>query len=67
MPKNGQVSTTIDPYHLFVIDELAELLGKSRSEVIAYMVQAWVSDHQAQVEQAGASLATWRERRTMSR
>lgn len=62
MAKNPQWHMTLDAYHRFVVDQFQGILGSSRSEVIQSMLRSWVSDHPDQVEQAGASIASWRER-----
>ncbi|MBN1630398.1 MAG: hypothetical protein JW990_11585 [Thermoleophilia bacterium] len=40
---------------------------EAEGPVIARMVQQWVADHPDQVEQAGASIAAWREARRTKR
>ncbi len=47
---------TLDRYHAFVVDRLADGFDIKEQEVIEYMVVQWVSDHTGQVEQAGASI-----------
>lgn len=60
MAKNPQVGITLDGYHRFVVERFKDVLGTSRSDVVQYMVRAWVSDHSEQVRQAGASIEDWR-------
>lgn len=55
----GAVEVRLDPYHQFVVKELAAAMEVSPSVIIGRMVQQWVSDHPAQVEQGEASLYAW--------
>jgi len=67
LAKNEQWSVTLDAYHRFVVERIEDALGTSRSDVIQFMVRAWVSEHADQVRQAGASIADWRKQRSKRR
>jgi hypothetical protein len=63
MARAEQIDVSLDDYHRFVVRRFEKVLGTSRSGVVRYMVQAWVSDHSHQVEQASATFRDWdRER-----
>lgn len=61
MAKKPQWPITLDAYHRFVVERLQAVFQESRSGVIEYMVRSWVSSHQDQVAQAGASIEDWRD------
>lgn len=63
LAKNPQWSITLDRYHRFVVEQLEDVFGTSRSDVIGSMVRSWVSDHPDQIRQAGASIEEWRKQR----
>jgi hypothetical protein len=51
----------LDPYHAFVVQRYADLMGVTESEVVARMVEQWVVAYAHQVEQARACLRAWEE------
>lgn len=60
-PKRERFNLRLDRYHHFVLDRLAEAMEASKPAVLERMVVQWVTDHDPQVRQAGASLDRWLE------
>lgn len=59
MAENPQWKIRLDPYHRFVVRRFEKVYGSDRSDVIRTWVRTWVSEHQEQVRQAGASIEDW--------
>ena len=63
MAKRPQHSVTLGRYHQFVVERIAERMDRSFSQVVAAMVEQWVTDHQAVIADNEATVKdflTWK-------
>jgi hypothetical protein len=59
-----QFSITLDAYHKWAIDQIAEVMGVNRTELILWAVRDWVAKNPNHVSDAKATLSEFRNART---
>jgi len=59
--KRPQLSVVLGSYHDFVVARMAERMDRSVSQVIATMVEQWVTDHQTVVADIEATVRNFRD------
>jgi len=58
--KSNKLQTTVSDYHLFVIEGLVGIQGKSKSEILSHFIRSWIENNSIMLSTAGLTIKEWR-------
>jgi hypothetical protein len=59
--KSAKVQSSIKGYTLFVLDGLVGIYGKTRSEVVGYILKSWIRDDRNELKENSLGIMDWRK------
>lgn len=61
--KRLKIQAYVEGYTGYVLDELIEIKGKSRSDVAGFIIKDWIGDHKDELLEYGITVKEWKKGR----
>lgn len=56
-----KIQAYVEGYSCYVLDELIEIKGKSRSDVASFIIKDWIGDHKDELSEYGITVKEWKK------
>ena len=57
-----KIQSNVEPYTAYVLSSLVGIKGRNTSDVLSFIVKAWIGEHQQDLDICGISVPDWRKK-----